>query len=202
MPCWVDRFSAPSSHIAQWSRSEKVTNLLWITFSSAISLKNGLSQISLKFCLPLFRTYMAWRGKGVHKTIHDVVIYVTRALKELNTGKHSDISNDFGIPLVQTIAVQTWTHAEQFTASDRRHASVKVIEINCLDFSEIQTRCPLKPRSNYADLEVPISTIWKIVENGMVGSWSRGNIVLTSWKSARSENDRQRSGSQHDKALL
>ena len=60
----------------------------------------------------------------------------------------------------------------------------------------------LKPRSHCADLEVPISTTWKIVENGMVGSGSRGNIVLTSWKSARSENDRQWSGSQYDKVLL
>ena len=33
----------------------------------------------------------------------------------------------------------------------------------------------------------------------MVGSWSRGNIVLTSWKSARSGSDRQWSGSQYDK---
>ena len=54
----------------------------------------------------------------------------------------------------------------------------------------------LYPRSHCADLAVPISTIWKIVDIGMVGSWSRGNIVLTSWKSARSGNDRQWSGSQ------
>ena len=53
-----------------------------------------------------------------------------------------------------------------------------------------------------ADLEVPISTIWKIVENDTVGSWSRGNIALTSWKSAQSGNDRQWSGSQYDKVLL
>ena len=60
----------------------------------------------------------------------------------------------------------------------------------------------VKPRSHCADLAVPISTIWKIVDIGMVGSWSRGNIVLTSWKSARSGNDRQWSGSQYDKVLL
>ena len=63
-------------------------------------------------------------------------------------------------------------------------------------------RCIVKPRSHCADLAVPISTIWKIVDIGMVGSWSRGNIVLTSWKSARSGNDRQWSGSQYDKVLL
>ena len=63
-------------------------------------------------------------------------------------------------------------------------------------------RVYVKPRSHCADLEVPISTTWKIVENGMVGSWSRGKIVLTSWKSARSGNDRQWSGSQYDKVLL
>ena len=34
---------------------------------------------------------------------------------------------------------------------------------------------PLMPRSHCADLEVLISTTWKIVENGMVGSWSSGN---------------------------
>ena len=44
----------------------------------------------------------------------------------------------------------------------------------------------VKPRWHCADLTVPISTIWKTVDIGMVGSWSRGNIVLTSWKSARS----------------
>ena len=60
----------------------------------------------------------------------------------------------------------------------------------------------VKPRSHCADLEVPISTTWKIVENGMVGSWSRGNIVLTAWKSARSGNDRQWSGSQYDSVKL
>ena len=60
----------------------------------------------------------------------------------------------------------------------------------------------VKPRSHCADLEVPISTTWKIVENGMIGSWSRGNIVLPSWKSARSRNDRQWSRSQCDKVLL
>ena len=59
-----------------------------------------------------------------------------------------------------------------------------------------------KPRSHSVDLEVPISTTWKIVENGMVGSWSRGNIVLTFWKSARSGNDRQQSESLYDKVLL
>ena len=60
----------------------------------------------------------------------------------------------------------------------------------------------IKPRSHCADLAVPISTIWKIVDINMVGSWSRANIVLTSWKSARSGNDRQWSGSQYDKVLL
>ena len=60
----------------------------------------------------------------------------------------------------------------------------------------------VKPRSHCADLAVPISTIWKIVDIGMVGSWSRGNIVLTSCKSARSGNDRQWSGNQYDKVLL
>ena len=60
----------------------------------------------------------------------------------------------------------------------------------------------VQPRSHCADLAVAISTIWKIVDIGMVGSWSRGNIILTSWKSAWSGNDRQWSGSQYDKVLL
>ena len=36
----------------------------------------------------------------------------------------------------------------------------------------------------------------------MVGSGSRSNVVLTSWKSARLGKDRQWSGSQYDKVLL
>ena len=83
--------------------------------------------------------------------------------------------------------------------SPNQHSWWKLIEIvskTCLFYS------PVKPRSHCADLEAPISTIWKIVENGMVGSGSHSNVVLTSWKSTRSGKDRQWSGSQYDKVLL
>ena len=79
--------------------------------------------------------------------------------------------------------------------------SRKCIWICDLDMAPILSRpqCA-KPRSHCADLEV--STIWKIVENGLVGSWSHGNIVLPSWKSAQSGNDRHWSGSQYDKLFF